>query len=48
MLPLSTGWRRESKLPDADVQHALRIAPEYIDRRWRELLRAKAVVAYCT
>ena len=30
------------------VPGALRIAPEEIGRRWRELPREKAVVAYCT
>ena len=30
------------------VPGAVRIAPEQIDRRWRELPREKAVVAYCT
>ena len=33
---------------DVAVPGALRIAPEEIDRRWRELPREKAVVAYCT
>jgi hypothetical protein len=30
------------------VPGALRIAPEEIGRRWRELPSEKAVVAYCT
>ena len=30
------------------VPGAVRIAPEEIDRRWRELPREEAVVAYCT
>ena len=33
---------------DAAVPGALRIAPEEIGRRWRELPPEKAVVAYCT
>ncbi len=33
---------------DVAVPGALRIAPEEIDRRWRELPREKAVIAYCT
>ena len=30
------------------VPGAVRIAPEEIDRRWRELPREETVVAYCT
>jgi rhodanese-related sulfurtransferase len=33
---------------DVAVPGALRIAPDEIDRRWRELPREKAVIAYCT
>ena len=33
---------------DVAVPGALRIAPEEIDRRWRELPRERAVIAYCT
>ena len=33
---------------DVAVPGAVRIAPEEIDRRWRDLPREEAVVAYCT